>query len=302
VGHQTFADSIFFQTSAAGFHPDNVANLALQADTNGRVNALYGSNWATPTSRVFIDLNAKAGGPQPIYYSPAANGVGALGCQVYALGSGSLYETSPAVSGWNVNRTGNPPAGSGFPDTLPVFVPSLFIATNPFKITDTTNFAATPLGSGTMSSFVIQRIIGGETAGIPLDPTDPTFIAGVHTRLGVHAQVTSSPLLIINSDVGEQNQVLFSVYDPDLGCHGGTHLVIVKFTIEGGCGAPVFGTTTAYWAGEGASSGFVGTASSGFAAKSGLGQGESKLIPVELPPAAKPGSPNFVPLWWKEQK
>ena len=112
VGHQTFTDSIFFQTNAPGFQNDNLANLSLQADTNGRVNALFG-NWSAPTSSVLIDLNAAVGGfPQPLYYSPAANGIGTLGFQVYALASGSFYETSPAVSGWNVNRTGAVPVST----------------------------------------------------------------------------------------------------------------------------------------------------------------------------------------------
>lgn len=306
VGHQTFADSVFFQTSASGFHADNVANLSLQADTNGRVNAIWG-DWNSPTSKVLIDLNAKAGGAQPIYYSPAANGIGALGCQVYALGSGSLYETSPAVSGWNVNRTGNPPAGSGFPDTLPVFVPSLFIATNPFKISDTANFAATPLGKGAMSSFIKQIIIGGESAGIPLSSApcpglgcDPTFVAGSHEHLGIHTQVTSSPLLVMNFSTGK-HEALFSVYDPDWGCHGFSYVVVVEFTITG-CAAPEIGVITVSPAGEGASSGTVGTDEGSESAQSGLGSAEAKLFHVDLGKAAKPGSPNFVPLWWKEQK
>jgi hypothetical protein len=310
VGHQTFADSVFFQTSAAGFHPDNLANLSLQADTDGRVSAMWG-DWTNPNAKVLIDLNAKAGSPQPIYYSPAANGVGSLGCQVFAIGSGSLYETSPAVSGWNVNRSGNPPAGSGFDSSLPVFVPSLFIATNPFKITDTANFAATPLGASTptdMSSFVIQRILGGESNGIPLSSApcpgpgcDPTFVAGSHEHLGIHTQVTSSPLLVINATTGE-NVALFTVYDPDFGCHGFSYIVSVSFTIAGGCGAPTFGVITVSPAGEGASSGFVGTTDSGFTSQSGLGSSDARLFHVNLPPAAKPGSPTFSPLWWKEQK
>ncbi len=310
VGLQTFADSVFIQTSASGFHPDNNANLSLQADTNGRINALWNDfKGSSPNSKVLIDLNAKAGGPQPIYYSPAANGVGALGCQVFALGSGSLYETSPAVSGWNVNRTATtPPAGSGFPDTLPVFVPSLFLGTNKFPITSP-SFAATPLDS----TFVIQKVIGGESTGIPLSTApagspgfDPTFSDGsdgrpVHTRLGIHTQITSSPLLLMNFTTGKHH-ALFSVYDPDLGCHGVAYLVDVEFN-QLGCLQPEFApTTTVIWAGEGASSGFVSIGTSGFAAKSGLQTNDAKLTSVTLPPSATAGAPAFVPLWWKEQK
>jgi hypothetical protein len=309
VGHQTFAHSVFFQTSARGFQPDNIANLSLQVDTNGRANALWG-NWASPNSAVLIDLNAAAGNlPQPIYYSPAANGIGTQGCQLYALGSGSLYERSPAVSGWNVNRdapTVKPPAGSGFPDTLPAFVPNLFIATNKYKITDA-NFATVPIGTGALASYVIKKQIGGETAGIPLQLTDPTYSDGsgvdpVHTRLGIHSQVTSSPLLIIDQSTN-LHEALFSVYDPDYGCNGYSYIVIVKFTLTGGCDAPpAFDTTTVYAAGPGAASGFVVTKDSLFAAKSGVKKNDASLFKVDVPPAALPGAPNFVPVWWKEQK
>ncbi|HEX5855586.1 MAG TPA: hypothetical protein VFZ57_08195, partial [Thermoanaerobaculia bacterium] len=272
--------------------------------------------WTSPSSKVLIDLSARAGGPQPIYYSPASNGIGTSGYQVFVMASGSFYEASPAVSGWNVNRTGNPPALSGFPDSLPVFVPTLFIATNPFKITDTTNFAATPLGSGgspDMSAFLIQRIVGGESAGIALDPTDPTFSAGVHEHLGTHSQLTSSPLLILDTTTG-QHQVFFSVYDPDFGCHGFSYVVVVKFTIAAGCGEPSFspnpagcaGTktcgTTVYAAGPGASSGFVATEKGAFGAQTALGSGDARLTRFDRAPPVPPGAPFFVPLWWKEQK
>ena len=309
VGHQTFAHSVFFQTSARGFQPDNIANLSIQVDTNGRANALWadGSHpWSAPKSATLIDLNAAAGDlPQPIYYSPAANGIGTQGCQVYALVSGSLYERSPAVSGWNVNRdapTVKPPAGSGFPDTLPAFVPNLFIATNPYKITDFA-FATTPLGATAptdMSAYVIKKQIGGETAGIPLQLTDPTYSDGsgpdpVHTRLGIHTQVTSSPLLIIDQST-DVHEALFSVYDPDYGCNGYSYIIIVKFKLASECAAaPAFDTTTVYAAGPGAASGFVVTKDSLFAAKSGVKKSDASLFKVDVPPAALPGAPNFTP-------
>jgi hypothetical protein len=321
VGHQTFAHSVFFQTTARGFQPDNIANLSLQADTNGRVNAMWG-NWASPNSAVLIDLNAAAGDvPQPIYYSPAASGVGTQGCQVYALASGSLYERSPAVSGWNVNRdapTVKPPAGSGFPDDLPAFVPNLFIATNPYKLADSANFAVSPLGTITttivgtttitrdLTSYVRTIRIGGESAGIPLELTDPTYSDGsstpLHTRLGIHTQVTSSPLLV-NDPSTDLHEAFFSVYDPDYGCNGHSYIVIVKFTLPGGCNAgPLIGTTTVASAGAGAASGFVVTKDNLFAAHSGVKENSAALVKVAVPPAALPGAPNFLPIWWKEQK
>jgi hypothetical protein len=299
VGHQTFTDSIFFQTNAPGFQNDNVANLSLQGDENGRVNALFGA-WASPTSRVLIDLNAAAGGPQPLYYSPAANGIGTLGFQVYALGSGSFYETSPTVSGWNVNRTGSPPVTiPPWPATLPVFVPTLFVATNPYKITDAL-FGTVPLGSGALAPHVISKVIGGETTGIPLQVTDPTYVAGVHTRIGIHSQVTSSPLLVGNVTSTTQ-EVFFTVFDPDFGCNGYSYVIKVEFTIAGAA-APTFGTTTVYAAGAGAASGFVVTDKGAFVGQSGVGKNEATLIKVDIPKPSLPGQPNFRPVWWKEQR
>jgi hypothetical protein len=303
VGHQTFTDSILFQTSAAGFQNDNVANLSLQGDTNGRVHALWGS-WSSPTSNVLIDLNAAAGGlPQPLFYSPAANGIGTLGTQVYALASGSFYETSPAVSGWNVNRTGSPPVStppspSDYPGTLPVFVPTLFVATNPYKITDA-NFGTVPLGVGALAPHVISKVIGGETTGIPLDPTDPTYVAGVHTRLGIHTQVTASPLLVGNVNSSKQH-VFFTVFDPDWGCNGFSYVIDVEFTIASG--APVFSATTVTPAAPGAASGFVVTDKGAFIGQSGVGKNTAQLVVVNIPTPSLPGAPNFRPVWWKEQR
>jgi hypothetical protein len=313
VGLQTFTDSIFFQTNAPGFQNDNRANLVLQGDENGRVNALWG-NWASPTSGVLIDLNAAAGNagvvptgadqviPQPLYYSPAANGVGVLGFQVYALASGSFYETSPAVSGWNVNRVGDPPSGSGYDTSLPPFVPTLFVATNPNKITDAA-FATVPLGSGAMAPHVISKVIGGETTGIPLQVTDPTYVAGVHTRLGIHTQVTSSPLLVGNVNSTTQD-VFFTVFDPDFGCNGYSYVIKVEFAISGGS-APVFSATnatTVYAAGAGAASGFVVTDNGAFVGQSGVGKNQATLVKVDIPKPSLPGAPNFRPVWWKEQR
>ncbi|MCM3875380.1 MAG: hypothetical protein NEA02_03060 [Thermoanaerobaculia bacterium] len=309
VGLQTFADSVLFQTSARSVQEDNVANLSIQADTNGRVNALWGA-WASPSTALLIDLNAAAGDlPQPVYYSPAAIGVGTQGCQIYVLGSGSLYERSPAVSGWNVNRnapTDLPPTGSGFPDTLPPFVPNLYIALNKYKITDAA-FGTIPIGTGALAAYIVKKQIGGETTGIPLDLTDPTYSDGtgvnpIHTRLGIHTQVTSSPFLLVDSKTGV-NQALFLVYDPDYGCNGYSYIVIVKFTLPGGCNAPPnIVTTTVYAAGPGAASGIAHTPQNTFIAQSGIGTASAAVKKVDLPPPPSEGNPNFVPLWWNERK
>lgn len=307
VGHQTFTDSIFFQSTASGFQNDNIANLSLQGDTNGRLNAVWAdaSNpWTAPLSAVLIDLNAAAGDiPQPLFYSPAANGIGTLGFQVYALASGSFYESSPTVSGWNVNRTGAPPAP--YLASLPAFVPTLFVATNPNKITDPA-FGQVPLGSvgpPDLSSYVISRPVAGiplQTGACPGVTCDPTYVAIVHTSLGIHTQVTSSPLLVGNVTSPSQT-VFYTVFDPDYGCNGYSYVLKQEFQIAANA-APVFGSTTVYAAGAGASSGFVVTDQGAFVAQSGVGKAVASLVKVDIPTPSLPGQPNFVPVWWKEQK
>ena len=95
----------------------------------------------------------------------------------------------------------------------------------------------------------------------------------IHTRLGIHTEVTSSPLLIIDESTN-LHEALFSVYDPDYGCNGVSYIVILKFTLPGGCGAPPqFDATTVLYAGPGAASGFVVTKDGLFAAKSGVKNG-----------------------------
>jgi hypothetical protein len=333
VGQQTFTDSILFQTSASNFQNDNLADLAIQSDENGRLNAKWG-DWTGTTSKVLIDLNLAAGGPQPLYYSAAANGIGTTGFQVYALGSGSFFEASPTVSGWNVHRTDDPPASSGFDASLPAFVPTLFIAVNPYAITDTANFAATSL----VFPQVIRKVIGGATTcplggggddsptdGICLQTTDPTFKVGEHERLGIHTQVTASPLLVtdVNSTI---QSAFFTVFDPDIGCHGFSYVVALSFEINGGapptlrpngvvngvaCSSTVdeLGNprtpncgTTVYPAAAGAASGFVVTSEGAYIAQSGVGSGVSTLVPVDIPHPLLPGHPEIHKVWWEERK
>jgi hypothetical protein len=318
VGHQTFTDSIIFQTTAPGFQNDNLADLSVQGDENGRVNALWpNGSWATPFSKVFIDLNAAAktllgtDSPQPLYYSPAANGLGKSGLQVYALGSGSFYETSPTVSGWNVNRISavDPPLGSGYNPADPgytftplPFVPTLFVATSKYKVADVANFAQSPLGANVtedLRPFVSGKVI----AGIPLQPTDPTYdLSSVppHTSLGIHSQVTASPLLVGSATTNQV--VFFTVYDPDYGCNGYSYVIKAEFTVDAVTHEPTFGATTVYAAGAGAASGFVVTEKGAFVGQSGVKKNEATLVQVDIPKPSLPGAPTFRPVWWKEQR
>ena len=130
--------------------------------------------------------------------------------------------------------------------------------------------------------------------------TDPTYVAGAHTRLGIHTQVTSSPLLVGNVTSSKQH-VFFTVFDPDFGCNGYSYVIDVEFTISAGA-APTFSATTVYAAGAGAASGFVVTENGAFIGQSGVGKNEATLIQVNIPKPSLPGAPSFRPVWWKEQR
>jgi hypothetical protein len=315
VGQQTFADAVFFQTRVAGYLPDNVANLDVQADLNGRAWFTWG-NFAggSPTSRVGINLNyaavaADTNGnqtpiPQPIYYSPAATGQGRTGCQFYALGSGSLYETSPAVSGWNVNRSGNPVAP--FPNSLPPFTPYLYVGFNPEPITSGA-FASVPLGRAPNDVYMLRQRVGGEVPeALDLPAGDPGLTeTPPRTKLGARTQVTSSPVMVVDTTGLAQEKALFLLYDPDAGCNGQSYVAVLTFQITSGCGDFLdrrFSQVQVYGAGPGAASGFTLASGKLFAAKSGVKGDSATLYEVNIPVAALGGPPTFQPLWWRDVK
>ncbi len=332
VGQQSFADGVFFQTKAPGYLPDNVADLNLQADLNGQVWFNWGTFTGSPTSAVGIDLNyasgtaivttvdsggntritsgaAGAASPQPDYYSPSATGQGTSGCQIYALASGSLYETSPTVSGWNVNRSGSPPAP--YDSSLPVFTPYLYIGVGPNKIGDLA-FGASPLGKTPNQQYVVKQRVGGEVPdAIPLPAGDPALTTG-QTKLGPRTQVTSSPLMVVDSTGIQAEKAIFLLYDPDTGCNGTSYVVILTFQSGTTCTAPTIGPapgsplTTGIetlGAGPGAASGITLTDKSLFAAKSGVGIGSSAtLTPVPIDINSLAGTPTFQPVWWRDVK
>ena len=320
VGQQSFADGVFFQTKSPGYLPDNVADLNLQADQNGQIWFNWGSFTGTPNTAVGIDLNYASGtttttdivtgaitsstagppSPQPIYYSPAATGQGTSGCQLFAAATGSLYETSPTVSDWNVNRTGPPPAP--YPATFPVFTPYLYLGVNPKKITDAA-FGAAPLGKDPLQQFVVKQLVGGEVPpGLPLPPDDPALTV-TRTHLGPRTQVTASPLMVVDNTGLQKQKALFLLYDPDNGCTGRSYVVILTFQVSTACAAPAITSIVSIGAGVGAASGFTLTDNKLFAAKSGVGRGENAgVIEVPVPVNTLAGIPQFVPVWWRDVK
>ena len=171
-----------------------------------------------------------------------------------------------------------------------------------YKITDA-NFAQSPLGAN-VSEDLRPFVIGKVIAGIPLQVTDPTYdLSSVppHTSLGIHTQVTASPLLVGNAKSTNQS-VFFTVFDPDWGCNGYSYVIKIEFTIDVTSHEPTFGATTVYAAGPGAASGFVATDKGAVTAQSGVAKNEATVVKVDIPKPALPGATTFRPVWWKEQR
>ena len=336
VGQQSFADGVFFQTKVPGYLPDNIADLSLTADLNGQI----WFNWKNGgadfsgalSSAVGIDLNSASGtvnvfttdsngittvtsgaagpaSPQPDYYSPAATGQGTSGCQIYAMASGSLYETSPTVSGWNVNRSGSPP--SPYDSSLPVFTPYLYVGVGPNKIGDLA-FGAAPLGKDPNQQYILKQRIGGEVPdAIPLPPGDPALATG-QTKLGPRTQVTSSPIMVVDSTGTGAENAIFLLYDPDTGCNGTSYVVILTFQSGTACTAPTIGPASGspnttgivvLGAGPGAASGITFTNTGLVAAQSGVGPTASaSLVSIGIDIKALAGVPTFQPVWWRDVK
>ncbi len=75
-------------------------DLALQADLNGQIWFIPGTGFGTCS--VGIDATAKASQQQPIYYPPAVSAytdADSNAVDLYAFGSGTVYEQSANVTG-----------------------------------------------------------------------------------------------------------------------------------------------------------------------------------------------------------
>jgi hypothetical protein len=279
VGQQSFADSVFFQTGAPGYFGDNFANLALQADLNGRIwfnyDASAGSTF--PDMAIGIDATAKAGQSQPLYYPPAVSGLGKTGCQVYAFGSGTAYEQSPAVTGNGIG-------------TDPNFIPRFYLAVNtqtaPIFNTTVPN---TQIVTGTFSSFAA-------------DAASPSYPG----NLGVRTMMTSSPFLLVPGDGNGTANALFLLFDPDVGCNGWSYVVIVSFSLTA-CTSDFsinpISKVDVFSAGAGAASGFALAGTEVVVAKSGVGKGASAgIVKPGVNITAYLGLGNIAPVYWRELK
>ncbi len=284
VGNQAFADSVIFDPSAKVYQDDNIAKLGLQADLNGQIWFLYNqpSNKDDfATARVGIDVSAKAGQSQPIYYNPAASGYGAggAGCVAYAFGSGALYEKSTLVTGPNVGTTGN-------------FIPQLYVATGAKGSFTSALSAGNIVGKPIATSWCIANC----------DDPDPT--THVYRTFGTKTQLTAPPFMLVPRSGRGNVTALYLLYDPEYGCHGNSYIAIIDFAGNDTCSLGSSDVTfKAVDAGEGAASGFTIAGSKVLVSKSGIGQGERAHLTSPPDIAASIGGPAPPRVkWWKELK
>ena len=294
VGNQTFADAVLYAKTASAYYPDNIVDLGVQADLNGRIWFLPGSNFNSAT--VGIDATTKAGQQQPLYYSPAVNAFtsGSLDYDLYVFGSGTVYEKSPRVTGINVGKSG-------------YFIPNLYLVT---KDQDASQATADEI-----AKIPIQDLYKPEdlTASPCDDPANQELVGSwkqrlcsgqTHVKVGLRTQLTAPPALFVPASGTASNPTaLFLIYDPDdaSSCAGISYIVKISFNVSSG-GAPSIKSTDVYGAGEGAASGFAVAGNSVIIAKSSVGEGARAGVSAvpNLNPTA--GFSNPTPVWWREVK
>lgn len=320
VGNQTFSDSVIFSTTAKAFYPDNIVNLALQPDLNGRIWFMDVKNGTTPASAtVGIDATSTkawtspyAINQQPIYYPCAVNSFETSGgyYDTYAFGSGTTYEISSKITGSTVGVTGATPSnfipclyvvikGQGTYTTLAAADEILRIPIQEFFVPDD----AHPLSGcgcpGDVPMCTPQRKTVGTYKQVYCT-TSPT--PTVH--LGKRTQLSAPPALFIPVEGAAGNPTaLFLVYDPDAvnDCAGKAYVVQVDYNVDAS-GHAVLKETIIYNAGSGAASGFAVAGNAVIIAKSNVGSGARAGI-TEVPglhPTA--GMSNPEPIWWRELK
>ncbi|HUM02341.1 MAG TPA: PilC/PilY family type IV pilus protein, partial [Thermoanaerobaculia bacterium] len=312
IGQQAFAASVFFDSTAPTYYGNNIADLGLQADLNGRIwfnypTVLGGADF--DAVKIGIDVPKEIGNIEgspdqaPLYYPPAASGVGKSGgCQVYSFGSGTSYEKSPLVTN---------PDGSSAPSGEQsdyAWKPRLFIAVN-------ANDASKQFGTVTVTG-PNQAIYSVPISSIELpacDPADPNY-PGPRCRLGpsdpttfgLRTQMTAPPFLLVpisGNSGGETFQALFLLYDPDaIGyCRGYSYVVVITFELNKSCDLVTVDKTEVFEGGEGAASGFAMAGTKIVVGKSGVGSGQKAGVfetPINI--LSYGGFGNVTPVYWKE--
>ncbi len=288
VGNQAFANSVLLQTTAKYYQEDNVADLGLQADLNGRIWFAYAGQKNSQFNKASIGIDPTSllnlSNQQPIYYPPAASGygLGSAGYDVFAFASGTLYERSASVSGSGI--------GTG-----PKFEPSLYIATAQ---------KASPPSVSASNIFrqQIKNLVAPTCPATP-DPGQPPCIVDPNAgnKLNATSQVTAPPYLLVPRSGKGISKAFFLVDDPTNGCNGFSYVVELDVTSSASYVPAV--TPTVYGASLGAASGFIITDNIVRVAKSGLGAGaKATIATVPNVTPASGGTISLVPQWWRKLK
>jgi hypothetical protein len=272
---------VLLSTAAKFYQEDNLADLGLQADLNGRIWFTSGGS-AFPNSAVGIDATAMVLGTnqQPIYYPPAASGYGAvgLGCDVFAFASGTLYERSATVTGPGIG-------------TAPAFEPSLYVAAS---LKPSTAGSPPSVPASNISRVRINSLVA------PACPTPPCADPNAGHTLSNSSQVTAPPFLLVPRSGTGMSKAFFLVYDPKDGCNGFSYIVELDVN-NTGCIPTV--TSVVYGGGVGAASGFTISADKVRVAQSGIGSGATATIStVPNVTSTSGGTISLVPQWWRELK
>jgi hypothetical protein len=264
--NQAFSDSVIFQTTVREYYPDNIADLALQPDLQGRI---WFYKLSDNSLSIGINASAKATQCQPLYYPPAVSGYKqGVGTEVktydlYVFASGTYYEKDTDVTGVNVGTTG--------------FIPSLYVAV-------TKDWGTTSPSTTNTLQIPIKSLTYG-TSG---------------STLGVRTQVATSPILLVPTDGVSHPQALFACYDPDTADCAGTSYVVLLDIAVGTTGLPTV-TKAGYSAGSGAISGFAIVGNKVVVARSGVGEGAQaslSTVPGVEPITGQANAPR--PVWWRE--
>ncbi|GEM_PF-1539476 len=302
VGNQTFADSTIYSMSADQFHGDNIVNLALQPDLNGRIWFIPGPAFSSASVGIDATVKISADGTsqqQPIYYACAVNGYtnGASTYDIYTFGSGTVYERSDKVTGTKVGQAG-------------YFMPCLYLV---IKAQNTSQATNTEIARIPIQNLYVPEVDASGNSLCPLvanqesvGPWKQTLCKGqIHKKVGLRSQLTApSSLLVPAPGATGDPLALFLIYDPDAAssCTGSSYIVKISFNVS--AGAPVVTETVVYGAGTGAASGFAVANNTVIIAKSAVGTGTRARVETVPNLVLTPwsGPANLVPLWWRELK
>lgn len=312
IGQQAFAASVLFDTTKPTYYGNNIGNLGVQVDLDGRLWFNYPTAGTTDFDQVQLGIDVPGAirkiegtaDQAPLYYPPAASGRGTGGCQLYTFGSGTAYEKSPLVSDPSGNAA---PAGQDKNDYS--WSPRLFVAVNK-RLT-------APYGPITVTG-PNQAIysVPISTIAIPpcLDPGDPKYDPNAPgcklgpsdpTTLGPKTQMTAPPFLLVPLSGAGEFQALFLLFDPDaIGyCRGYSYIIVLSFKLSDACDTTTITKTEVFGAGEGAASGFALAGTKIVVGKSGVGAGQQAGVvttPVNILSYGSFG--NVTPVYWKELK